>query len=40
MQFMNESLKFEDYTIMVDIAKTRTVKTRVRNLDGEISHAL
>ena len=39
MQFMEESLKSTDYSIMVDIDKIRTDKARVRNLDGEISHA-
>ena len=37
---MDESLKSTDYSIMVDIDKVRTDKARVRNLDGEISHAL
>ena len=40
IQFMDESLKSKDYSIMVDIDKARTDKARVRNLDGEISHAM
>ena len=37
---MDESLKSTDYSIMVNIDKVRMDKARVRNLDGEISHAL
>ena len=36
---MDESLKSTDYSIMADIDKVRTDKARVRNLDGETSHA-
>ena len=39
MKFMDESLKSTDHSIMVNTDKIRTDKARLRNLDGEISHA-